>query len=573
MKRSNSGFTIIEILVVVAVIGILTTISLISFNRYQVDARDSQRQTRATIIAEALEKYYDENGEYPSCTAMTDSASNIKANTLPNIDPTVLRTPKAADSTTNSIDFCTALSASSATDSFAYVGDGSTPCASTACLQFSIEYLKESTGTVERVTSRRTTDLLTSGNITNLSASTYSFSQINLAWTAIGGAATYNIQWKANSNDFTTPTGSSTSTTPSKAVTGLTLGTLYYFRVQPVSAGNITGNWSNIASATTYTLDTPVCTAIPVPAQPASQLQCSWSNVANATSYTLQYSSSNAVDGNGDYTTAPVTVTNATSPYLITGLSAGTTRHFHVKSVAPGYTSGWSTSASATTLVPDPTTPTIAWTNDLGSTSTGTVTCSLGTPQYSRATTYRTDGSTADNYGAWTAWQSTTGFGDFISGEGMYGKAKVRASCLYSGVQSNAIESPVITKKRPITTISAGTWYNQVTASARVGVGGSCASGTASMYKWGEIYHGSAGYHSGGGWGQWGDFELVNSGWSSGDNLNTYRISRTICQTPYWERSLPSYVAGATLQNCCGDTALSNFNNFVNAGLNYSVAR
>ena len=68
-----------------------------------------------------------------------------------------------------------------------------------------------------------------------------------------------------------------------------------------------------------------------------------------------------------------------------------------------------------------------------------------------------------------------------------------------------------------------------------------------------------------------GDFEVVNGppNWSSGDNLNTYRVSRTICRTPYYERSIISAVAGATLQG----TGASQYSGFVNAGYTYGGNR
>jgi prepilin-type N-terminal cleavage/methylation domain-containing protein len=356
MRRITRGFTIIELLVVVAVIGILATITLVGFNRYQADSRDAQRSSQATVIAEALEKYYDKNGEYPSCSTMTATGSSVIDNTLVGTDAEILVAPQAASDVTNSINLCTALTIGYATDSFAYLGDGSTTCSTgSSCLTYTLQYKEESTNTIKSIASRRTTDILTSSTITDLAATTYSFSQVNLAWGAVSGAASYNIQWKLNSNNFTTPTGTSTSSTSSASVTGLTLGSLYYFRVQPVSSTSATGSWSNIDSDTTFTLDTPVPTCIPVPASPASQLQCTWGAIANATSYTMQYSTASAVAPiTGDFTTAPTNVTSATSPFILTGLSAGATRYFHVKSVAAGLTSGWSTTLSATTVPPAP---------------------------------------------------------------------------------------------------------------------------------------------------------------------------------------------------------------------------
>lgn len=353
MRRINRGFTIIELLVVVAVIGILATITLIGFNRYQADARDSQRTAQVTIITEALERYYDKNGEYPSCPAITASASTVTASTLPGLETKTLLAPQDQTGATNSIK-CQDLLTSDP-DLFAYVGDGSTVCSTgNACLEYTLKYKEESTGTIKTVTSRRATSILTSNPITDLVATTYSFSRIDLAWTGIGGASSYNIQWKQGSSDFTTPTGTSTSTIASKAITGLTLGTLYYFRVQPATATAV-GNWSNTTSATTFTLDTPEPTAIPDPGLPASQIQVTWSSVANATSYSMQYSSSSAVNGaTGDFTTSPTTLTT-TSPFTLGSLTAGATRYFHVKAVAAGNTSGWSATTSATTQVPVPT--------------------------------------------------------------------------------------------------------------------------------------------------------------------------------------------------------------------------
>ncbi|TAL15071.1 prepilin-type N-terminal cleavage/methylation domain-containing protein [Patescibacteria group bacterium] len=358
MRRIPRGFTIVELLVVVAVIGILATITLIGFNRYQADSRDSQRSSEATVIAEALEKYYDKNGEYPSCNTMKDIGTNVAA-TLGNIDPKVLLTPQAASDQTNSIDFCSDITTSTPTDSFAYVGDGSSTCSTgtgstSSCLQFKLEYKQESTGTIQSITSRRTANILTSGNIADLAATPYSFSQINLAWTAISGAASYNVQYSLNSNMSSPTPFTPAPTTNAAQVTGLSLGTTYYLQVQPVSSAGVAGNWSNTATTTTYTLGTPDGTAVADPAAPSSQIKLTWAPITNATSYTVIYNSTGAVDGSG-VLSSPTTVNNATSPYYLTGLPAGTTRYFQIKANAAGYSSGYSSTDSAITQVPTPT--------------------------------------------------------------------------------------------------------------------------------------------------------------------------------------------------------------------------
>jgi len=356
MRRMSRGFTIIELLVVVSVIGILATISLIGFNRYQADTRDSQRSSQATILAEALEKYYDKHGEYPSCTSITSDANTVTTAILPGLQTDTLVTPQDPNVEDNSIK-CQDLTTSDP-DIFAYVGDGSSICSTgNACLSYTLKYKEESTGTIKTLPSRRQTSICTSADISDLAATTFSFQQVNLAWTAVGGATSYNIRYSTNQT-MTGATSFTPSTTNSAQVTGLTLGTLYYFQVQP-STGSTSCNWSNTPSATTYTLDTPDGSAIPDPAAPASQLKLTWAAVTNATSYTVDYNSTGSVDGSGRLasptTLTSVTTPAATSPLVITGLTAGTTKYFKIKANAASYTSGWSAVDSATTTVPVPT--------------------------------------------------------------------------------------------------------------------------------------------------------------------------------------------------------------------------
>src|SRR6185369_2339264 len=81
---------------------------------------------------------------------------------------------------------------------------------------------------------------LTSSGITTTSATA--------SWTAVTGAVSYNLQWKASSaSTWTTITG---ITTTSRSLTGLTAGTAYQFQVQTIcSAGS--SSFSNSTSFTT----------------------------------------------------------------------------------------------------------------------------------------------------------------------------------------------------------------------------------------------------------------------------------------------------------------------------------
>lgn len=245
MAKSNSGFTIVELLITVVVIGLLVSVAIFGYSRVQIDARNSARTSKVKILAEALEKYYSKNGEYPSCSAMTQSASLVTTNVLPGLDPNVLVAPAAPSGTTNSIT-CTALSGSGP-DAFAYIGDGSTTCASgNACVQYTLQYRNENTGAVVAQDSIHRTQITTAGS--TLTATSASGTQINLSWTTVPNASGYLLQ-RATDSGFTANLVTSTPSGTSTSVTGLTINTLYYFRVAGTAATG-QGSWSNTASAT-----------------------------------------------------------------------------------------------------------------------------------------------------------------------------------------------------------------------------------------------------------------------------------------------------------------------------------
>ena len=61
LQNRREGFTIIELLIVIVVIGILAGLVLNSFGNIQERARDTERQNDINSIHTALELYYTDN--------------------------------------------------------------------------------------------------------------------------------------------------------------------------------------------------------------------------------------------------------------------------------------------------------------------------------------------------------------------------------------------------------------------------------------------------------------------------------------------------------------------------------
>jgi len=88
-RISKKGFTIVELLIVIVVIGILATLVITAYSGIQQKARNSKRQTDVNALQTALEGFHTDKGYYPSLTDMNNpnfiSQLKIDANAL--VDP------------------------------------------------------------------------------------------------------------------------------------------------------------------------------------------------------------------------------------------------------------------------------------------------------------------------------------------------------------------------------------------------------------------------------------------------------------------------------------------------------
>ena len=82
IKAVQKGFTIIELLIVIAIIAILAGLVLNNFQGAQAKARDTQRVTRINAVHSKLEEFYNEANGYPAAAQTTANFPGIDANAV-----------------------------------------------------------------------------------------------------------------------------------------------------------------------------------------------------------------------------------------------------------------------------------------------------------------------------------------------------------------------------------------------------------------------------------------------------------------------------------------------------------
>lgn len=74
--RYHRGFTIVELLVVIVVIGILFSVGVAAYSGMQQKTRDTQRVSDIKTIVKALEMYKTQTGTYPPVSTGTNTISD-----------------------------------------------------------------------------------------------------------------------------------------------------------------------------------------------------------------------------------------------------------------------------------------------------------------------------------------------------------------------------------------------------------------------------------------------------------------------------------------------------------------
>lgn len=148
LKKAQAGFTIIELLIVIAIIAILAGLVLNNFQGAQAKARDTQRVTDVNNIHTKLEEYHNDNSGYPN---------TFSGETFPGMDAESLVDPRGESIEINAVvaDETAALAVanpgagSEGVSQYLYVPFGDSGC-TTACSGYVLKsYIERPSSTTE----------------------------------------------------------------------------------------------------------------------------------------------------------------------------------------------------------------------------------------------------------------------------------------------------------------------------------------------------------------------------------------------------------------------------------------
>jgi len=145
LKKRESGFTIVELLIVIVVIGILAALVITTYSGIQAKARNSKRQTDVQSVQTQVEAYFAQNGHYPSFADL--SSSSWLTTNMKSMDQSALHDPSASGT-----GLTVSQTAGTNTYQYAPLNSGGTSCESddTTCATYTLTATLEGGGTYQK---------------------------------------------------------------------------------------------------------------------------------------------------------------------------------------------------------------------------------------------------------------------------------------------------------------------------------------------------------------------------------------------------------------------------------------
>lgn len=145
LTRKQQGFTIVELLIVIVVIGILAALVITTYTGIQAKARNSKRQTDVQSVQTQVEAYFAQNGHYPSYADLS-STSWLSTN-MKSLDQSAMHDPSASGTA-----ITLSQTAGANTYQYAPLNSGGTSCESddTTCATYTMTATLEGGGTYQK---------------------------------------------------------------------------------------------------------------------------------------------------------------------------------------------------------------------------------------------------------------------------------------------------------------------------------------------------------------------------------------------------------------------------------------